>query len=184
MNKTILAIAVTTSLAITTAAEASPKWRHQTEGSYWAHARVINVEPVIRQVEISTPNRQCWQEEVRHPVTVQYGPSRASSTLVGAIIGGVIGNQFGGGSGKKLATAAGTMLGASLGSDAARAREHYTTYDRVSEETRCTTNVEYHTEERIEGYDVTYRYHGETFTTRMPYHPGKKLRLRVSVMPE
>ena len=184
MNKTITAIAITTTLAFTSVAQASPKWSHQNEYGFWDQARVIRVEPVIRQVQISTPNRQCWQEEVRHPVTVRQGPSRASSTLVGAIIGGVIGNQFGGGSGKKLATAAGTMLGASLGSDAARAQERYTSYDRISEETHCTTNVEYHTEERTEGYDVTYRYHGETFTTRLQYDPGKKLRLRVSVVPE
>jgi len=185
MNKTITAIAITASLVATTAAQADPRWQHgRQQQGFWDSARVVRVEPVIRQVQVSTPRRECWQEEVRHPVTTRHGPSRASSTLVGAIIGGVIGNQFGGGSGKGLATAAGTMLGASLGNDAARARQRYTTYERVSEETRCTTKVEYQTEERTEGYDVTYRYHGETFSTRLPYHPGKKLRLRVSVTPE
>ena len=184
MNKTTITIAIIASLSTTAIAHASPKWKRDHQQGFWDHARVINVEPVIRHIQISTPNRNCWQEEVRHPVTIQRGPNRASSTLVGAIIGGVIGNQFGGGSGKKLATAAGTMLGASLGNDAARAQQHYTTYDRVSDETRCTTNVEYHTEERTDGYNVTYRYHGETFTTRMPYHPGKKLRLRVNISPE
>lgn len=184
MNKTSITIAIIASLSMTAIAQASPKWHRDRQQGFWDHARVLKVEPVIRQIQISSPRRECWQEEVRHPVTVQHGPNRASSTLVGAIIGGVIGNQFGGGSGKKLATAAGTMLGASLGNDAARAQQHYTSYDRVSEETRCSTNVEYHTEERTDGYDVTYRYRGETFNTRLPYHPGKKLRLRVHVTPE
>lgn len=184
MNKTIISIAIISSLATSAVAQASPVWQPERQQRFWDHAKVINVEPVIRQVQISTPRRQCWQEEVRQPVVIQRGPSHASSTLVGAIVGGVIGHQFGGGSGKKLATAAGTMLGASLASDAARANTHYTSYDRVSEETRCSTNVEYHTEERTDGYEVTYRYRGETFTTRTPYHPGKKLRLRVSVTPD
>lgn len=184
MNKTAITITIMATTLLSTTSHAGANWRHNRQQGFWDHARVINVEPVIRQVEISTPQRQCWQEEVRQPVTIQHGPSRASSTLVGAIIGGVIGNQFGGGSGKKLTTAAGAMLGASLGSDAARAHPQYSTYDRVSEQTRCTTRMEYHTEERPDGYDVTYRYRGEIFTTRMPYHPGKKLRLRVSVRPE
>jgi len=184
MNKTTITAVLITSLSTISIAQASPKWHRDHQQSFWDHARVINVEPIIRQVQTSTPHQECWQEEVRHPVTVQRSPNSASSTLVGAIIGGVIGNQFGGGSGKQLATAAGTMLGASLGNDAARAHQRYTTYDRVSEQTRCTTNVEYHTEERTEGYNVTYRYRGETFTSRMNYHPGKKLRLRVKVIPD
>lgn len=184
MNKSIITIVIATGLALTTTAQADPRWNHDRNQGYWDHARVIRVEPIIRQVQVSTPRDECWQEQVHHPVTYSYGPSRASSTLVGAIIGGVIGNQFGAGNGKRLATAAGTMLGASLGNDAARARERYTTYDRVSRETRCTTRVEYHTEERTEGYRVTYRYHGQLLTTRLPYNPGKVLRLRVRVSPE
>jgi uncharacterized protein YcfJ len=173
MNKTIIAITIVSSIAATSA-QAGSRWHAEPQTTYWDHARVVRVEPVIREVQVSTPRRECWQEEVHQPVTVHHGPSRASSTLVGAIIGGVIGNQFGGGNGKKLATAAGTMLGASLGNDAARARERYTTYDQVSHQTRCASQVEYHTEQRTEGYDVTYRYRGQTFTTRMPYDPGKK----------
>ncbi|MFO7602788.1 MAG: glycine zipper 2TM domain-containing protein [Gammaproteobacteria bacterium] len=184
MNKTTTVISIVTGLAMSASAQASPKWQHERQQGFWDHARVLKVEPVLRQVQVSTPNRQCWQEEVRQPVTVQRGPGHASSTLVGAIVGGVIGNQFGSGSGKKLATAAGTMLGASLASDAAYARSSYTTYEHVSEQTRCTSNVSYHTETRTEAYDVTYRYRGEIFTTRMPYDPGKQLRVRVDVRPE
>ena len=184
MKKTISAIAITVTVAISTGAHAAPRWQHERPQRYWDTARVIRVVPIIRQVQVSTPRRECWQEQVHHPVILSHGPSRASSTLVGAIIGGVIGNQFGGGNGKRLATAAGTMLGASLGNDASRARERYASYDRVSEETRCSTHVEYQMVERTDGYDVTYRYHGEIFTTRMAYNPGKHLRLRIRVMPE
>ena len=38
-------------------------------------------------------------------------------------------------------------------------------------------------EERIDGYDVTYRYHGRLHHTRMPYDPGKRVRVRTDVSP-
>ncbi len=184
MNKTFSTLAITACLTIVTGVHAAPRWQHDRPQKFSDTARVIRVVPLYQQVQISTPRRECWQEKVRYPVTRSYGPSRASSTLVGAIIGGVIGNQFGGGDGKRLATAAGTMLGASIGNDAARARERYTTYDRVSYETRCSTEVDYHTESQIEAYRVTYRYRGQLFTTRLAYDPGKTLRLRIRVAPE
>jgi uncharacterized protein YcfJ len=40
---------------------------------------------------------------------------------------------------------------------------------------------DYHEEERILGYRVTYRYRGKLFTTRLAEPPGDRLRLRVSL---
>jgi hypothetical protein len=33
------------------------------------------------------------------------------------------------------------------------------------------------------GFDVRYEYHGREFFTRMPYDPGRNLRVRVDVQP-
>ena len=35
----------------------------------------------------------------------------------------------------------------------------------------------------VEGYDVTYRYHGQLYHTRRDYDPGSKIRVRVNVEP-
>ena len=38
-------------------------------------------------------------------------------------------------------------------------------------------------ESRIVGYRVAYEYHGRNYTTVLPYDPGNRLRVRVSVDP-
>ena len=38
-------------------------------------------------------------------------------------------------------------------------------------------------ERRINGYDVEYRYRGETYMSRLNYDPGERIRVRVSVTP-
>lgn len=180
MNKQVLASALMAAMALAPVAHAGHKGKPT---SFHDYAEVVDVEPVVRMVEVSTPRRQCWEEKVHHPARYGDYHSAAGEMIVGGVIGGVIGNQFGGGSGKDIATVAGTVIGASLGHDhaARRARSRYR--GRVSYEHRCRTVSEYHTEERIKGYRVTYVYEGQTFTTRLPYDPGERLRVRVSVAP-
>ena len=48
---------------------------------------------------------------------------------------------------------------------------------------RCETRYREHREQRIDGYRVLYRYHGQKYMTEMPYDPGNKLRVRVDVRP-
>jgi uncharacterized protein YcfJ len=38
-------------------------------------------------------------------------------------------------------------------------------------------------EQRIDGYRVTYVYQGREYSTRMPYDPGDRVRIRVDVIP-
>ena len=49
---------------------------------------------------------------------------------------------------------------------------------------RCDVRYEESWEERIDGYRVSYEYNGRQFTTRLPYDPGRKIRVRVDVRPE
>ena len=143
---------------------------------YFDKAKVIQVEPIYTTVRVSIPQEECYQEQVRTPV---YNNHSNGTAVVGGVIGGLVGHQLG--HGKKGATIAGTILGAAIGKSAGRDGDRYA--EHVSYEDRCTTHVAYRTEERIDGYNVTYRYKGEVFTTRMDQHPGKLLRVRVQVSP-
>jgi uncharacterized protein YcfJ len=156
----------------------------QAAAAQYDYARVISSEPIIRYVTVNTPVRECWQETeyytVERPV-----PGSGVRTLMGAVVGGVIGHQFGSGRGNDAATVAGTIIGAAIGNDSAKRRYgagHRTTeYSRPVE--RCETRMTSHEEERIDGYRVVYRYHGQKYETRMPYDPGREIRVRVDIRP-
>jgi uncharacterized protein YcfJ len=49
-------------------------------------------------------------------------------------------------------------------------------------EERCEVQRQVSYVEAVDSYDVTYRYQGERYHIDMPYHPGKRIKLRVSVI--
>jgi uncharacterized protein YcfJ len=155
---------------------------HANTKAVYDFARVVSVDPVIRYVTVTTPVKECW-DDVQTYSARNYQPGRAGKTLFGAILGGVIGHQFGSGRGNDAATVAGALIGAGVAADSARndATYHTTRYTRPVR--RCETNYQSHEEERIDGYDVIYSYHGRKYATRTPYDPGKKIRIRVDVRP-
>ncbi|EGV51454.1 membrane protein [Candidatus Endoriftia persephone str. Guaymas] len=171
MKKTTIAIAT---LLLSASLSVNAGWKHR----YQDTAKVIDVDPIYKTVEISRPERHCWDEQVSH-----YRPNRDKSytgTVLGGIVGGVVGNQFGKGKGKDAATIAGALLGASVGHDASRNRSgHYVT----ETERRCEVIDYTEQEEQLVGYRVKYRYKGQVFTTRTKSHPGKHIRVRVAVTP-
>jgi uncharacterized protein YcfJ len=143
----------------------------------WEWAKVVRVDPIYRSVRVSHPYEECFEEPVTER-TVYRGGHDPGAALVGGIIGGVIGHQFG----KNhrdghLATAAGAFIGANHA-----ARHHGYRGERVVErtvyETRCRTVREARHEDRIDGYDVTYKYHGRLYHTHTAHHPGKRIRVR------
>jgi len=147
------------------------------------YAKVLSVEPIINYVNVSTPVRECWEETQYYSVD-RRARSTGGATLVGAVIGGVIGHQFGSGSGNDAATVAGTLIGAAVGNDAARQRYGDYGVERYARPVeRCETRYREHREERIDGYRVVYRYHGQKYMTEMPYDPGDRIRVRVDVRP-
>ncbi len=138
-------------------------------------ARVVDVEPIIELVTIPSERRECWTEEV----TSNGGRDRSDAgMIVGSIIGGVAGHQVGRGNGKKVATVGGTILGAVIGNNIGK---DYRRSPRVRTEEHCRIIDESYQEERIDGYWVTMKYRGETFTQRMEEEPGKFVRVRVAV---
>ncbi len=169
----IAAMAMTSTLAAPTAI-AGHKANHD-------YARVVSVEPITKTVRINTPRQECWQEQVSH-----YEPAKqrsATPTIVGAIVGGLIGNELGNNNdARNGGILVGSVLGGSIGRDIGRktagpGHHYYTT------EERCQTYQDYHEEERITGYHVGYKYHGNIYHTRMQEHPGKRIKVRVTVTP-
>ena len=147
------------------------------------YAQVVSSQPIVRYVTVKTPVRECWEETEYY--TVNNYPGRAAGgTIFGALVGSVIGHQFGSGSGNDAATVAGGLIGAAIGNDVSRRRQGQNVAEQHSRPVeRCKTSYREHREERIDGYRVTYRYHGQKYMTEMPYDPGNKLRVRVDIRP-
>ena len=70
---------------------------------------------------------------------------------------------------------AGTIVGAELSRNPAYA------YEPPHDVQRCRMVDRW--ENRIASYEVTYQYGGRTYTTVLPYDPGPRMRVRVSVEP-
>ena len=182
---TTISSAVVLSLALTaTPANAGGyayKSRYAAEPVF-DYARVLDVNPIIRYVTVTTPVKECWEETREYTVTHR-APGTVGKTLFGAIVGGVIGHQFGSGSGNDAATVAGSLIGASVANKAARANGDYYETRHAEPVTRCETRYQTREEERIDGYRVIYAYKGQKYATTMPEDPGKRLRIRVDVRP-
>ena len=59
-----------------------------------------------------------------------------------------------------------------------RRRSDYVGYETTQ---RCDTVYQRHEEERLIGYQVTYLYNGEEYSTRTDSDPGDQIRIQVSV---
>ena len=181
MRKARVVLVLAGVFCVTSVALASPPpWsnsRHVRSDDY-DYAPVTRVEPIVRQVRIETPRRECYDDTryVESPA-----PQVAGHTLLGGIIGGVLGHQIGHDDGRDFATVAGAAIGAGVGYTSAT-RQYA---PRVREEVvqRCDVSYDRSYEERIEGYRVTYEYNGREYTTRMPYDPGERIKVRVAVAP-
>lgn len=144
-------------------------------------ARVVSARPIYRTVESRVPQERCWNETVR-----EEAPAKGNSPT-GAIVGGVVGAALGhsvghGSDNKKIGTAAGAVLGAVVGNQVGKNQsgsQEVTYRDRE----HCQTSQIYERRQEIAGYDVEYQYMGRTFTSRMDYDPGNRVRVAVRVEP-
>ena len=170
------------------AALAAPPWarehaRYDRDSHY---ARVVNVEPIVHRVRVSTPQQECWSED--RPVYSNGSGTVARSTLLGGLIGAAVGHGLGDHHGRDpVAVIGGSLIGAAIGNsigvDRAERRGEYREVGYQPVE-RCTVTYHESWEERVDGYRVTYVYHGREHTTRMPYDPGQHIRVNVDVTPE
>lgn len=179
MKNIISTISLTTLLTLSSTTLFADNDDYQTNDYYQDTARVTHVEPQYTTVRVSTPQRECRQERQYRSNSNQH--QSYTTTIAGGIVGGVLGNQFGGGNGKKIMTVAGALLGGSVGRDYNynKSRPH-SSYDTVEQ---CRTVDRFHDERRNDGYRVTYRYNGKSYTTHMNSYPGKRIPVEVSVRP-
>lgn len=141
------------------------------------YARVTDVDPQYERVNI--PRKECYTE---YEPQSRYEREHRSlvGPLIGGVAGGLLGAQVGKGSGRVAASAAGAAVGAIVGDrlgNRDRGREEY--YEREVRRCRMVDNWE----SRISGYRVTYEYAGRTYTSVLPYDPGRRLAVRVNVEP-
>lgn len=147
----------------------------QDDNAHYGWADVLRVDPVYGVARTEVPRQECYDE----PVVRREGGNTTAGTVLGAVIGGVLGNTVGKGDGRKAATVAGAVVGGAVGNRVA-SRDDRVVQDSV---TRCEQVRNVSTERRIVGYNVEYRYRGQTYMARMDYDPGERLRVRVSVTP-
>ena len=141
------------------------------ENISYGYAQVLRADEVVEVVRTRTPEERCDDVEYRQ------GGSTTTGTVVGALVGAALGNQVGKGDGRKAATVAGAVAGGAIGNNIAR--------QRAEAEARGCRIVEVEREEnQVVGYDVEYMYKGEKYVSRLPYDPGNRLRVRISVMPD
>ena len=204
MRLSLLAAACISTAAVASGSNQYSQGYEHSSNTEHDYARVVGVQPIIDVYQVSVPVEQCYQERVPRDRHANYrGKQSRTHEIVGALIGAAVGHQFGGGKGKDIATIAGAVLGGSIGRDVknnARQRDQrygndsdqayeggylgagggYGRYETVS---RCEVTQEYRNEEQIIGYDVSYKYNGHVYQTRMPYDPGKKIKVKVTVQP-
>ena len=168
MKRTAIAIAV----ALTTAAPAAFAGHDHDD-----YARVIDVDPQYERVNV--PRQECYSEY--EPQSYYESEHRSlAGPIIGGVAGGLLGAQIGKGSGRVVAAAAGATVGAIVGDRLGnRDRGRQVVYQQ--EVRRCRTVDQWET--RISGYRVTYEYGGRTYTTVLPYDPGRRLAVRVNVDP-
>lgn len=149
----------------------------------YEEADVIASTPIYRVVEISSPQEECWEEEVVRQNRRDHDRS-ATPGLLGMVIGGALGNAVGNNhSSRKVGTVVGAILGGSIARDISRANDERRATVYVDTEERCRTVYNTREEEKLVGYDVSYRYNGSEHTVRMPEDPGATVRVRVDVEP-
>ena len=161
-------------------------------GFDYDYARVTHVEPHYREVRVSVPRQECYAETPYVPDQRYDGRDSqvAGGTILGGLIGAVIGHQIGRGGGRAAGTVAGAVIGGAIGHDAAQRNADGPGYGyddrdvRPVERQRCVTRYADSVEQRIDGYRVNYWYNGRDYQTDLPYDPGERLRVRVTVSPQ
>jgi uncharacterized protein YcfJ len=156
------------------AVRADDEYHHRHErtrdGDY---AQVVSVKPIVEQVQVTTPHRECREEEV-----TQGGNDGKGGAVLGAIAGGAIGNAAGHNTqSRRLDTVVGVVAGAVIGDKMAQSEPTTTT------EEHCRSRREVQYEQKTVGYDVTYRYGDHEYNTRMDHDPGNEIRVVVDVHP-
>lgn len=147
-------------------------------------ARVVRVTPRVEQVAVS--REVCPVAPRSAPVAVAPAPvaeTNVGGAILGTVVGGVIGSRFGGGDGRLAATAVGAGIGAVVGANSTlgQSAPAPNVIQPYAPTGPCRVETFYEPQQR--GFEVVYEYAGREYATVMPYDPGRRLRVNVSVTP-
>lgn len=174
MLRRVKTLSAVLGILMATTAVAGPK---HSRG--YVYAKVVDVQPIVKYVTVNRPRQECWDEVVyTEPRKGVAGPA-----LAGGIIGGAIGRQFGGGSGRDALTVAGALAGSAIAAERAARNRAGSGGARATSVERCHVVDHRYTQERVDGYRVTYKYRGRHHTMVTSEPPGSRVRLRVSAIP-
>lgn len=154
------------------------------ENSHYGWADVLRVDPIYADDTSSPPPQPCYEEQVPvdAPADAEVRNKRGVFTAIGAFVGGILGNQFGKGNGRTAATVAGAVAGGVAGNNIAAAGEENGDSRPQYKTVRHCPSVAT-SQRKAVAYDVEYRYRGDVYSSRMPYDPGDRVRVKVSVTP-
>ncbi len=144
-----------------------------SDDDYQDYGRVLNTRPIYESVAVEVPQESCHVETIARKERRRNGDS-FGGTVVGGLVGAAIGHEIGHGRGG--ATAVGGLIGAAIGNDVSRDSRVVTYRDREV----CGTHYRTEYENRIVGYDVSYRYQGQVYHTRTNRHPGDRIPVTVA----
>ncbi|MFD1803173.1 glycine zipper 2TM domain-containing protein [Mixta tenebrionis] len=134
------------------------------------YAQVISATPI--KETIKNPRQECRNVTLTHRRPVQ-DENRIAGSVLGAVAGGVLGHQFGGGRGKDVATVAGALAGGYAGNRVQGNLQDRDTW--TTTEQRCKTV--YDKQDKMLGYDVTYKIGDRQGKIRMENDPGTRIPL-------
>jgi uncharacterized protein YcfJ len=145
--------------------------------AFEALANVVGIAPITEQV--NHPTRQCWTE-TQQITQAAPQPHNPLGAIIGGVAGGLLGSTVGRGNGRIAGAAVGAGVGAITGDAVANQNTGSTVTTAVPVQ-RCQQADNF--EMVTTGYQVTYEYDGQRFSTRLPYNPGSQLRVNVAVTP-
>ena len=138
---------------------------------YRDSAPVVSSVPVYQTV--SEPQQQCWTESITS-YQERRSPSRA---ILGGLTGGLLGSTIGRGNGRVASAAVGAAIGALVGDHLGNRDNSAVAVTRPIQ--RCQTAQNYR--QVLTGYQVTYNYNGRDTTVVLPYDPGPRVTVEISV---
>jgi uncharacterized protein YcfJ len=147
-------------------------------GAFQDYARVRQVDPQYEKVNVQ--RQECYSDYVPETRYESRGNRGLAGPLIGGAAGGLLGSRFGRGDGKVASAAVGAVVGTIVGDRLQNRDDDRPTYSE-REVRRCRVVDDW--QSRPAGYRVVYEYGGHLYTTMLPYDPGSRLAVNVSVAP-
>lgn len=140
------------------------------EHSFTTHGRVIHSSPVYKTIKVERENHRCPD---RHQSHSGYSNSRHDKSQ----------HQT-----RTYSTAKPKQINHSLKHSRHEKhtnQSHHNDKHRPNRvHDRCDQGRHYETKRILKGFDVTYRYNGDTFHTFTIHRPGRRIALNISISPQ